>query len=122
MGYFLGFDGGGTKRRSASCSMPTARIIGDGQGGPSNPLRSGYDVAFRSLGEAAAEALRKANLNAKSISGVCAGLGWRRQAQRGAPGHGLSGVQEFPDATTSVTTDCEIAFERLPSGPVPESY
>ena len=56
MGYSLGFDGGGTK---TDCVLldTNGNVIGEGRGGPANPLRSGYDGAFSSLREAAAGAI-----------------------------------------------------------------
>ena len=62
MAYSLGLDGGGTK---TDCVVLNAAgsVIGEGHGGPSNVLRSGFDEAFRSISEAAAEALKGARLH-----------------------------------------------------------
>jgi len=59
MGYSIGFDGGGTK---TDCVLLDANgaIIGEGHGGPANPLRSGFEGAFSSLHEASAEAIAAA--------------------------------------------------------------
>ena len=50
-GYFLGFDGGGTK---TECVLAAAdgRILARATSGPSNPLRIGYTRAWFSLSEA----------------------------------------------------------------------
>jgi N-acetylglucosamine kinase-like BadF-type ATPase len=109
MGYSLGFDGGGTK---TECAVLNAggKVIGEGRSGPSNPLRSGYDAAFRSLSEAAAEALKTAGLHTNGITGVCAGLAGagRRNVVRRVL---VFLAQEFPRAVAHVTTDFEIALE-----------
>jgi len=109
MGYSLGFDGGGTK---TECVVLNAdgKVIGEGRSGPSNPLRSGYDAAFRSLSEAAAEALKTAGLHTNRITGVCAGLAGagRRNVVRRLL---VFLAQEFPRAVAQVTTDFEIALE-----------
>jgi N-acetylglucosamine kinase-like BadF-type ATPase len=109
MRYSLGFDGGGTK---TECVILNAdgKIIGEGRSGPSNPLRSGFDAAFRSLSEAAAEALKAAGLHTNSISGVCAGLagaGQRNVVRRAL----VFLAQGFPRAVAQVIPDYEIALE-----------
>ncbi len=73
MKYSIGFDGGGTKTECVVLDS-AGKIIGEGRGGPSNPLRCGFDAAFGSLRQAANEALNTAGLHTNSISGVCAGL------------------------------------------------
>jgi N-acetylmuramic acid 6-phosphate etherase len=113
MGYSIGFDGGGTK---TDCALLDAKggVIGEGHGGPANPLRCGYEAAFSSLQEAAAAALAAAKIRPADISGVCAGLA----------GAGRRGVvrrmmvflaREFPRAVTQVTSDYEIALETAAS-------
>ena len=100
MGYFLGFDGGGTK---TDCVLLDANgaVIGEGRGGPANPLRSGYDGAFPSLREAAAEALAAAKIRPADITSVCAGLAGagRRSVVRRMM---VFLAQEFPAALTHV--------------------
>jgi N-acetylglucosamine kinase-like BadF-type ATPase len=109
MGFSLGFDGGGTK---TECVVLDARgnIIGEGRGGPSNALRCGFDTAFRSLREAADEALKSASLQKHSVSSVCAGLAGagRRNVVRKVL---VFLAQEFPNALAQVITDYEIALE-----------
>jgi N-acetylglucosamine kinase-like BadF-type ATPase len=116
MAYSLGFDGGGTK---TDCVLLDAKgaVIGEGRGGPANPLRSGFEAAFSSLREAAAQAIAAAEIRPGDITRVCAGLA----------GAGRSSVvrrvmifltQEFPAALTRVTTDYEVALEAaVGSGP-----
>src|ERR1700682_1727708 len=109
MQNLIGFDGGGTKTH---CVILDAggKIIGEGRGGPSNPLRCGFDAAFRSLSEAAAEALKTAGLRTESITGVCAGLAGagRRNVVRRVL---VFLSREFSRAVVQVTTDYEIALE-----------
>src|SRR5579864_7347031 len=51
MTYSLGFDGGGTKTECVVLNADGV-AVGEGGGGPANPLRSGYETAFASLREA----------------------------------------------------------------------
>jgi N-acetylglucosamine kinase-like BadF-type ATPase len=109
MAYLLGLDGGGTK---TECAVLDAQgnVVGKGLGGPSNPLRCGFDTAFQSLSEAAAEALKEAKLRHAAITGVCAGLAGasRRSVVRRTMAFL---AQVFPGARVQVTTDFEIALE-----------
>jgi len=116
MGYSLGFDGGGTK---TECVLLDAKgaVIGEGRGGPANPLRSGYDGAFSSLREAAAEAITAAKIRPADITSVCAGLagaGRRSVARRMT----VFLSQEFPAALVQVAPDYEVALE-VAAGPGP---
>ena len=109
MAYALGFDGGGTKTDCVLLDAKSA-VVGEGHGGPANPLRSGYDGAFTSLREAAAAAMAAGKIRPADITRVCAGLA----------GAGRSSVvrrmmtflsQEFPLSQAQVVTDYEIALE-----------
>lgn len=109
MSYSLGFDGGGTK---TDCVVLNARgdVIGEGHGGPANPLRAGYESAFDSLREAAAGAIAAAKIRPAEVTSVCAGLaGAGRRAVVRRMLVFLS--QEFPAAVAQVTTDLEVALE-----------
>ena len=109
MSYSMGFDGGGTK---TDCVVidDSGTVIGEGRGGPSNPLRCGLDDACRSVAESAAEALKEACLQSGDITSVCAGLAGagRRNVVRQMM---VFLSREFPRATAYVTTDHEIALE-----------
>jgi N-acetylglucosamine kinase-like BadF-type ATPase len=109
MGYFLGFDGGGTKTDCVLLDSKGA-VIAEGHGGPANPLRSGYDGAFSSLREAAAGAIAVANIVPANIKGVCAGLAGagRRSVVRRVR---VFLSREFPFALTQVASDYEVALE-----------
>jgi N-acetylglucosamine kinase-like BadF-type ATPase len=116
MGYSLGFDGGGTK---TDCVLLDANgaVIGEGRGGPANPLRSGYDGAFASLREAAAGAIAAAKIRPADVTHVCAGLAGagRRSVVRRIM---VFLSQEFPAALAQVATDYEVAMEAAAgSGP-----
>jgi N-acetylglucosamine kinase len=109
MGYSLGFDGGGTK---TECVLLDAKgaVIGEGRGGPANPLRSGYDGAFTSLHEAAAGAMAAARIRPGDVTNVCAGIAGagRRSVVRRVM---VFLTEEFPAALTQVATDYEVALE-----------
>jgi N-acetylglucosamine kinase-like BadF-type ATPase len=109
MGYSLGFDGGGTK---TDCVLLDAKgaVIGEGHGGPANPLRSGFDGAFSSLHDAAAEAIAAARIRSADVTSVCAGLAGagRRSVVRRIL---VFLAQEFPPALSQVATDYEVALE-----------
>ncbi len=110
MGYALGFDGGGTKTHCVLLDA-SGTVVGEGLGGPANPLRSGgFDGAFASLREAAAAAFSAANVKAADISAVHAGLAGagRRNVVRRVL---VFLAQEFPSALAQVSTDYEIALE-----------
>ena len=109
MGYYLGLDGGGTKTDCVLLDASGA-VAAEGHGGPSNPLRCGYDVAFSSLREAAAQALVAANIDLTAVTGVCAGIAGagRRNVVRRLM---VFLAQEFPTAVGQVTSDYEIALE-----------
>ena len=116
MGYSIGIDGGGTK---TDCVVLDAdgSIIGEGHSGPANPLRSGYEAAFRSISEAAAEALKSARLHTGDVTSVCAGLAGagRRNVVRRTM---VFLAHEFPHAVAQVTTDYDVALETAAgSGP-----
>src|SRR5260370_11049479 len=116
MKYSIGFDGGGTKTECVILDS-AGKIIGEGRGAPSTPLRCGFDAAFGSLRQAAAEALNTAGLHASSISGVCAGLAGagRKSVVRRVL---VFLAREFSNAVAQVATDLEIALEAaVGSGP-----
>jgi glucosamine kinase len=108
-GYYLGFDGGGTKTECILADED-GRTLARAAAGPSNPLRTGYTRAWFSLSSAADILLSRHKLYAEDIRGVCAGLG----------GAGRMSVarrvvtffeRSYPNAQVRVTTDLEIALE-----------
>jgi N-acetylglucosamine kinase-like BadF-type ATPase len=108
-GYFLGFDGGGSKTECVLADEK-GRVLARATGGPSNPVRSGYAKAWFSLGEVADVVLCHERLTSNDIRGICAGIG----------GAGRDGVasrlqsffeRSYRNATVRVITDLEIALE-----------
>ncbi|HVG21129.1 MAG TPA: BadF/BadG/BcrA/BcrD ATPase family protein [Blastocatellia bacterium] len=71
--YFLGIDGGGTKTHvvitDAQC-----RVVGEGFGGASNPLRVGLEEAVSHIGQAVAEACAQARVKLQQMSSACAAI------------------------------------------------
>jgi N-acetylglucosamine kinase-like BadF-type ATPase len=116
MTYWLGIDGGGSKTDCVILNRDGG-IVGAGRAGPANALRSGYEAAFRSISEGAAEALKNAHLHTGDVTGVCAGLAGagRRSVVRRMM---VFLTNEFPRAVARVTTDYDIALETAAgSGP-----
>jgi len=109
MNCYLGFDGGGTKTECIALD-PQGNIVGQGNAGPSNPLRVGFEAACAALQLAAAFAVAAAQSNADDVRGVCAGLA----------GAGRSNVADemrvrlsriWRDAPVRIITDAEAALE-----------
>lgn len=109
MPYSLGIDGGGSKTDCVILNAAGA-VVGAGRGGPSNPLRVGFPVAFDAVARSAAEAIAQAKLHPRQISAAVAGVAGasRRSVARKLL---IFLVEQFPVATVHVTTDLEIALE-----------
>lgn len=107
-GYFLGFDGGGTK---TDCVLANAEgeMLERATAGPSNPLRAGYAKAWFTMSDAADLVLERAKLKSTDIRGVCAGIGG---AGRDSVAKRMATFLEksFPNAAVSVTTDLAITL------------
>ncbi len=109
MACFLGFDGGGTKTECVALDESGA-LIGQGQAGPSNPLRIGVAPALDALLAAGGDALRSLEGKSRVVRAVCAGIA-------GAARPGVAEkmreqfVQAFPQARVRVCTDLEVALE-----------
>ncbi len=109
MNYYIGFDGGGTKTECALLDG-SGQLLSRGLGGPSNPMRIGFDKAFAGLSEAANNALSAAGVDARQVRAVCAGLagaGRSRVVKRVM----TFLVEAFPEALVHVTSDFEVALE-----------
>ncbi|HEX4642863.1 MAG TPA: BadF/BadG/BcrA/BcrD ATPase family protein [Candidatus Acidoferrales bacterium] len=116
MSYSLGFDGGGTKTDAVVLDAKGA-VAGMGHGGPANPLRAGFDVAFASLRAAAEEAIRAAKIRPDEMAGVCVGLAGAGRESVARRVHEFL-LQEFPGAKAQVVPDYEVALEAAAgSGP-----
>ncbi len=113
-GYYLGFDGGGTK---TECVLTDAagNVITQTVAGPSNPIRIGFDAAFASLTTAVDTVLTAAKLDAAQITGACAGLagaGRKHVVKRVM----VFLVEMLPNAVVHVTTDMEVSLEAATGG------
>jgi N-acetylglucosamine kinase-like BadF-type ATPase len=108
-GYFLGFDGGGTK---TDCVLVdgAGKILARSTAGPSNPLRAGYAKAWFTLSDAADVVLEHEKIKAKDIRAICAGIGG---AGREAVANRLATFLEraFPEAAVQVTSDLAITLQ-----------
>jgi len=117
-GYYLGFDGGGTK---TDCYLVDAdgNVLHHATAGPSNPLRAGYAKAWFTLSDAADFVLEKQHLKASDIGGICAGIGG---AGRETVARRLATFLEraFPEATVYVTTDLAITLDAALGDPKAE--
>jgi N-acetylglucosamine kinase-like BadF-type ATPase len=108
-GYYLGFDGGGTK---TDCILVDASgaVLARATAGPSNPLRAGYAKAWFTLSDAADVVLERHHIKADNILGICAGIGG---AARESVAKRIATFLEraFPNAAVSVTTDLAITLQ-----------
>ncbi len=71
--YFVGVDGGGSKCR-ARLESESGEFLGEGLGGPANPLH-GIERAKESILSSVKQALAQAGLDDSNLSQVVAGLG-----------------------------------------------
>jgi len=108
-GYYLGFDGGGTK---TDCILVDAAgtVLARATAGPSNPLRAGYAKAWFTLSDAADMVLERQHIKSSDILGICAGIGGagREAVAKRIATFLLAG---FPNAAVSVTTDLAITLQ-----------
>ncbi len=70
---FIGIDGGGSKCKAVVCDS-TGAILGRGTGGPANPFY-GVERTLSSILESSECAIKNANLAAKTVSNLIAGVG-----------------------------------------------
>jgi N-acetylglucosamine kinase-like BadF-type ATPase len=108
-GYYLGFDGGGTKTDCILVDASGAQLA-RATAGPSNPLRAGYAKAWFTLSDAADVVLERHHIKADNILGICAGIGG---AGRESVAKRIAIFLErgFPNAAVSVTTDLAITLQ-----------
>ncbi len=80
--YVLGIDGGGSRTRCMIANL-SGRLIARGNGGPSNPLTVGIDVAVNSILKAVDKASRRCGI--RHFLAACMGVaGTDRPSGRGA--------------------------------------
>ncbi|HVB34345.1 MAG TPA: BadF/BadG/BcrA/BcrD ATPase family protein [Patescibacteria group bacterium] len=116
MSLYLGLDGGGTKTAAALVDG-AGQLVTETLGGASNPLRTSLARSLTALDDAAARALDKAQVEARDVGGVTAGL-----AGAGRPriAHRVAAFlsTRFRGAGVEAITDLEIALEAVAeSGP-----
>ncbi len=117
MEYIAGIDGGGTKTR---CLLgdPQGKVLGEGLGGPSNPVSAGMEEARCSLEEAFFQACTRARIPPEAkcravVAGLAGGSTQAVQKEVGKALHEITGADKV-----QVTTDLHIALEGgLPPGP-----
>jgi len=68
--YFLGVDGGGTKTH-AIITDGACRVVGEGTGGASNPLRVGLEEAVSHIEQAIRDACAQAGVKPRQIVSAC---------------------------------------------------
>ncbi|MFN2502574.1 MAG: N-acetylglucosamine kinase, partial [Pyrinomonadaceae bacterium] len=105
---FLGVDGGGTKTNVVL--MDEAReVVGEGTGGPSNPLRVGIETAVANIATAADAACDECDFSRGDIVAATLGLaGVRRDDIRQRVTESF--ISRFRTRKTYVTTDADIAL------------
>ncbi len=108
MSLFLGIDGGGT-RTTAWLANERGKVLGRGEAGPSNPLKSSFAGAKREILRAAHLAAKRARLRLRHLDAVCLGIagGGHAAVRR----HMLRWIREaIPSRAHIVTTDANIAL------------
>ncbi len=105
---FLGVDGGGTKTNIAIMNADR-KVIAEGTGGPSNPLRVGVETAVSNIAKAIDSACDTSGASRGDIVAATLGLaGVRRQDIRERVRESFS--SRFRVRRTYVTTDADIAL------------
>jgi glucosamine kinase len=109
---YIGIDGGGSKCKVVLVDA-AGTVLGEGMGGPANPLR-GLDVAISSITTAVDAALHQA-LSQHKVQGTMAALHARLVVGAGLAGvnipHYLTAMQQWqhPYAALYLTTDLHVA-------------
>lgn len=117
MEYIAGIDGGGTKTRCLLAD-PEGQVLGEGLGGPSNPVSVGLEETRCSLEEAFFLACSRSGVppHGKCLALVAGLAGGSRRDIQERVGRILSEITGA--ARIQVTTDLHIALEGgLPPGP-----
>jgi glucosamine kinase len=106
--YYLGVDGGGTKTH-VTLMTDAREVVGEGNAGPSNPLRVGVETAVSNIIKATDQAMDSAGVLRVDIAAATLGLAGVRRAdikQRVK----ASFVEQLRVRKTTVFTDAEIAL------------
>ncbi len=117
MEYIAGIDGGGTKTRCLLADLE-GKPLGEGLGGPSNPLSAGMEETRCSLEEAFFRACQEARIPPQArcaalVAGLAGGSAAQVQRRVGKILEEITGARKV-----QVTTDLRVALEgSLPPGP-----
>lgn len=104
----VGVDGGGTKTRAVVAADAGHKVLGEGQAGPSNPLRVGVSEAAAAVREAIERACVAAGVRRTEVAAAEVGLaGVKRADLRAAMRAALTDLDIKP---LEVVTDSEIAL------------
>jgi glucosamine kinase len=103
--FYLGIDAGGTRTRAKLVSE-SGDTLGVGEAGPAN-TRIGLENSIREVESAAMQAVEVADLSAKNVGAIRAGLGISGLNRRGA----LEGLRahKFPYTSIRFASDAAIA-------------
>jgi N-acetylglucosamine kinase-like BadF-type ATPase len=106
--YVLGVDGGGTKTRAVVADS-RGEVLGEGEAGPSNPLRVGVDDSTKAVRQAAEGACLDAGIRRQDLSAAEVGLaGVKREDIRERMHAALT--TELGIESLEVVTDADIAL------------
>jgi N-acetylglucosamine kinase-like BadF-type ATPase len=109
----LGVDGGASKTRAVVLDA-RGRVVGEGEAGPSNPLRVGVSEAAQAVREAAERACAAAGVRRTEVAAAEVGLaGVRRTDLRARMREALAALGIKP---LEVVTDAEIALYGVTEG------
>ncbi len=105
---FLGVDGGGTKTNIALMDAER-RVVAEGVGGPSNPLRVGVETAVANITKVVDAACDESEISRGDIASATLGLaGVRRQDMRERVRESF--LLRYRIRETLITTDADIAL------------
>lgn len=103
----LGVDGGGTKTRAVVVDA-RQKVLGEGEAGPSNPLRVGVSEAAKAVREAAERACVKAGVRRREIVAAEIGLAGVKRADLRQSMH--TALVELGIKSIEIVTDADIAL------------
>lgn len=106
--YFLGVDGGGTKTHVVIMNDAT-EVVGEGNAGPSNPLRVGIETAVSNIVKATDQAMDEAGVLRVDLAAATLGLAGVRRADM-KQSIKASFIDQVRVRRTTVITDAEIAL------------
>jgi N-acetylglucosamine kinase-like BadF-type ATPase len=111
----LGFDGGGTKTESLLLDEHGS-VLASGRGGPSNPVRVGFDDAIAAIRKAAESAMLGAGVDRPALAAICAGIAGTGDAATAERMRRML-ASLYPGVAIKICTDLEIALAAAGAGP-----